>query len=262
MSLRTKAEVIDISKDGNCLIDNLPTQERSAVLDQCERIDLAFGTILCEAGEPFRYAYFPLSGNISMVTAFAGHEPFETEGIGRDGMLGAALILNANCAPQRGIVQTRCLALRIDAQKMRAASQEHPALFRLLQRYLTTIIAEQSQAIGCIRFHDVGKRLARVLLITHDRAQTNHLPLTHQLLADMLGVQRGAVTLAASKLQREGSIRYSRGKIEILDRQKLEGASCECYSESIDHFASLYSPAAPFNSPYVRYRTEPARRPR
>lgn len=241
MSLKTKGDPVDTSKDGNGLLDSLPLRQRSDVLAQCERVDLAFGTILCEAGEPFQYAYFPLTGNISMGSSLVGHESFETEGIGRDGMLGAALVLNVNRAPQRGIVQTRCLALRLSARSMRAALRDYPALFRILQRYLYVVLAELSQTVGCIHFHDVGKRLARGLLLAHDRARTDHLLLTHQLLADMLGVQRGAITLAAIKLQDEDIIRYSRGKISILNRRKLEAASCGCYGASIEHYASIFS---------------------
>lgn len=104
-----------------------------------------------------------------------------------------------------------------------------------------TVLAELSQRTGCIRFHDVGERLARGLLQTHDRIQTDYLPLTHQLLANMLGVQREAVTLAAIKLQRENVIRYSRGKIFILDRARLEAASCQCYGVSIENYRSIFS---------------------
>lgn len=241
MALEGKVEPLDTSPGGNHLIDSLPPRQRKSVLAQCEHVELAFGTVLCEAGEPFEYAYFPLTGNISLVKTLVGHEPFETESIGREGMLGAVLILNINRAPQRGIVQTQCQALRMKAKGMRAALRGNPALCRILERYLYVVLAELSQTTSCIRFHDVGKRLARGLLLAHDRAQTDHLPLTHQLLADMLGVQRGAITIAAIKLQREGIIRYSRGKISILNRERLEATSCGCYGASIENYADILS---------------------
>jgi CRP-like cAMP-binding protein len=129
----------------------------------------------------------------------------------------------------------------MQAKALQAALQSQPALFRILQGYLYVVLAELLQTTGCVRFHAVGKRLARALLLAHDRAQTDQLPLTHQLLADMLGVQREAVTLAAIKLQREGLIRYSRGKISILDRKGLEAASCGCYGASIENNGGLLS---------------------
>lgn len=221
------------------MIDSLPRRQRNSVISQCERVELAFGTVLCETGKPFRYAYFPIFGNISLVETIVGHEPFETDSIGNEGMLGSALVLDINLAPQRGIVQTPCLALRIEANTMRATLQTQPALLHILQRYLYVVLAELSQTAGCLHFHEVGKRLARGLLLAHDRARTNHLPLTHQVLAEMLGVQRGAVTLAAIKLQREGIIRYSRGKISILDRDRLEASSCGCYEANVESYARL-----------------------
>lgn len=239
MSLKGKGGSVDTAKDGNRLLDSLPPRPRKAVLAQCEPVELAFGSVLCEAGKPFKYAYFPITGDISLVDVFGDHEPFETESIGSEGMLGASLILNINRAFQRGIVQTQCQALRIKTKGMRAVLQSHPALGRVMERYLYVVLAELSQNAGCIQFHNVGKRLARGLLLAHDRAQTDDLPLTHQLLADMLGVQRGAVTIAAIKLQREGIIRYRRGRISILDRKRLEASACECYRVSCEHYASM-----------------------
>lgn len=239
MLLKSKGVPVAESQGVNRLIDSLPVRQRSSVLALCEPVDLACGTVLCEAGKPFKHAYFPITGNISRMHTLVGHTPFEIENIGSEGMLGATLILNINCAPHRGVVQIPCLALCIQAKRLRAALQYYPALCAVLQRYLCFSIMERSQTTGCIRFHDVGKRLARGLLLAQDCAPTERLPLTHQLLADMLGVQRGAVTLAAIKLQEEGIIRYSRGKIAILDRQGLELAACGCYRESIKNYASI-----------------------
>lgn len=241
MSLQGKGCPVDTSKDGNRLLDSLPARQRKGVLTQCERVEIAFGAQLCEVGEPFEYAYFPISGCISLVKTMPGHDPLETECIGSEGMLGAVLILDINRAPQRGVVKTPCVALRMDTKRMRTVLQRHPALIRILQRYLYVVFSELSQTAGCIHFHEVGSRLARGLLQAHDRSATDQLPLTHQLLADMLGVQRGAVTIAAIKLQREGIIRYSRGKITILDRKRLEESSCGCYGASVASYASILS---------------------
>lgn len=117
--------------------------------------------------------------------------------------------------------------------------EAYPALFHVLQRYLSVVISELSQTVGCTHFHDVGRRLARGLLLAQDRERTDQLRLTHQVLAEILGVQRGAVTLAANKLQREGIIRYRRGRISILDRTRLEASSCQCYGKSVETYDSI-----------------------
>ncbi len=239
MSMQGRSSILPTTLNGNRLIDSLPSRQREGVLAQCELVEIDFGTVLCEAEKPFEHAYFPITGSISLVKALLGHEPLETESIGSEGMLGAVLILNINRAPQCAIAQTPCVALRMDAKRMQAALKNHPALVRTLQRYLYIVLSELSQTAGCMHFHEVSRRLARGLLLAQDRFQSDQLPLTHQLLAEMLGVQRGAVTLAAIKFQQEGIIRYSRGKISILDRDRLEASSCGCYRASIANYASM-----------------------
>lgn len=230
MSLNMQSEPFVTPLAGNFLIDSLPGKQRMDILEQCELVELELGTVLCEAGEPFEYAYFPVTGTISLVRDLVGREPFETESIGREGMLGTALILDINRAPQRGIVQTPCQALRMEAGEVQAALHSHAAFSRILQRYLYVVVEELSQSTGCIRFHDVGQRLARCLLLAQDRTRTDNLPMTHQTLANMLGVRREGVTEAAVKLKKLGVIRYRRGHIEVLDRPGLEQLSCECYA--------------------------------
>lgn len=241
MSRHREADPADTPQDGNHLIDNLPHRQRIAVLAKCELVELDSGTVLCEARQPITHAYFPVTGTISLVRKLDGHEPFETENIGREGMLGTALILDIDRAPQQAIVQTPCRALRMKAGDMQTALHENAALSRTLQRYLYAAVDDLSQSTGCIRFHDVGQRLARGLLLAQDRTRADRLPMTHQTLADMLGVQRGAVTIAAIKLQREGIIRYSRGKITVIDRERLEKASCGCYRANRQNHTDVLS---------------------
>lgn len=226
---------------GNQLLDYLPTREREGVLANSEPVDLVFGAALCDRGQPFSHVYFPISGSISLLQTVLGHEPFETENIGREGMLGVTLVLGAKQAPQRAVVHAAGLALRIERERIREAMVRYPALQTILQRYLYVVLTELSQSAGCVRFHDVGSRLARALLLAHDRVSADDLPLlTHRLLADRLGVQRGSVTIAAAKLQRRGIIRYSRGRIAILDREGLESAACGCYRASIEHYQAMF----------------------
>ncbi len=240
MSL-TEDNFSDDANHGNLLLNRLPRGQRNAFWNQCESVILAAGQVVCETNEPFDYAYFPTSGNISLVKEASDHKAFETEIIGREGMLGTPLILNVRLSPQRGIVQVQSRALRLKANRMRVALQACPALYPVLQRYLYVVLAELTQATACTRFHDVGRRLVRSLLSAQDRSQTDYLRLTHQMLADKLGVQRGAVTIAGIKLQRQGIICYSRGKIFILNRKKLEDASCECYRINVENYARMFS---------------------
>jgi len=225
----------------NRLLSALPRMERRQVLDRCETVDLTFGTMLCEADEAFREVYFPLNSFISLVATVTDHQPLEMGLIGSEGVLGATLILGVNEAPLKAIVQGPGLALRMSVAQFQKVRRETPALNRSLNRYLYVLMAQLSQTAACTRFHEVDARLARWLLMTHDRAHADHFHLTHQFLADMLGVRRSGITVAAGVLQRRGLIDYARGEIQILDRQGLESASCECYEAVVDDYARVMS---------------------
>lgn len=218
----------------NRLLEGMPREARDKVLDLCEPVNLTFGTVLCEANQPLRYAYFPLTGFISLVVMVKYHPPLEIGLIGNEGMLGATLALDVASAQLRGIVQGSGTALRLTAAQLRRLLRESPALRRTLKHYLFVQLAQQSSSIACSRFHEIKSRLARWLLMTHDRAHADHFHLTHQYLADMLGVQRSAVTIAAGGLQKKKVIRYVRGEITVLNRPGLEAASCECYRAIIE----------------------------
>lgn len=223
----------------NRLIEGLPRRERHQILRRCERAELVVGAILCEPDQPFRHVYFPLTAFISLVASMSGHQSLDTRLIGNEGMLGATLALGVNAAPLRGVVQGSGRALRMTARQFRHELRENPALLRTLKRYLYVSMAQLSQTAGCNRFHEVEARLARWLLMTHDRAHADHFHLTHEVLADMLGVRRSGITVAAGALQRRKLIRYTRGEISIIDRAGLEAASCECYDAVIDDYARL-----------------------
>ncbi|MCK9503876.1 MAG: Crp/Fnr family transcriptional regulator [Porticoccaceae bacterium] len=225
----------------NRLIARLPQKERTRITTQCEAVELVVGDILCEAGEPFKSVYFPVTGIISLVKILVGHEPLETELIGNEGMLGVTLVLGVGSAPQRGLVQGAGTALRMQAPHLLEILKSCPTARRILNRYLYVVMLQLSQTAGCSRFHNLGPRLARCLLMAHDRIHSNHFHLTHQFLANMLGVQRGGVTIAAGILQKKKIIRYSRGEITILNRQGLEAVSCECYQSISDDYRRLFS---------------------
>lgn len=225
----------------NRLIERLPRKERRGLLTGGTLMDLAVGDILCEPDQPYRHAYFPLTGFISLVETVRGHQSLEIGMIGNEGVLGATLVLGIGNAPLCGVVQGAGTALRISVPNLRRKLRDSPGLVRALNRYLYVIMAQLSQTATCTRFHDVEARLVRWLLMTHDRVQTDNFHLTHQLLADMLGVRRSAVTIAAGSLQRKGLVRYARGNITVLSRRGLESASCECYAAAVDDYARLLS---------------------
>jgi CRP-like cAMP-binding protein len=155
-------------------------------------------------------------------------------------MLGATLVLGVNTARLQGIVQGAGTAWRMPAARFRRALRESPALREVTRSYLYVVLTQLSQSTACTRFHEAESRLARWLLMTHDRAHADRLHLTHQYLGDMLGVRRSAITIAAGALQRRKLIRYVRGTIEVVDRKGLEAASCECYRTAIGDYERMF----------------------
>jgi CRP-like cAMP-binding protein len=213
----------------NRLLGELPRKDRRRALERCETVDLVLGATLCEVGEPLRHVYFPERGLISLVTTVVGHKPLELGLIGSEGMLGATALLGVAGAPQRAVVQGAGTALRMSKPHLVLELRNSPHLTRSLGRYLYGWLVQLAQNTACNRFHEVEARLARWLLLSHDRADADHFHLTHEFLAGMLGVRRSAVTIAAGGLRRHGVIQYARGEIRILDRAGLESMSCECY---------------------------------
>ncbi len=225
----------------NLLLASLPTEEAERVFGCCERVDLAFGDILCEPDQPLLHVYFPLTGFVSRVTALAGHPALEMGLVGNEGMLGATLSLGVNGAPMRTVVQGAGLALKMTASQLRRELSCCPCLRQTLNRYLFVLLAQLAQIAACTHFHEIEPRLVCWLLMTHDRAHVDHFHLTHAFLADMLGVRRSGISIAAGALQQRGLIRYSRGEIRILDRQGLEAASCECYAALLQDYSQLFA---------------------
>ncbi|MDB5985215.1 MAG: Crp/Fnr family transcriptional regulator [Nevskia sp.] len=223
MSVATSGLVV------NRLLASLPPQSRQRMLKRCEPVELSLGGVLCEAGEPIRYVYFPVRSYISMTAALENTASLEVRLIGNEGMLGVSLALGINTSPLRALVQGAGSALRMPAASFRSELEHSAVLRRGLGRYIYVMLAQLAQTAACACFHVVEARLARCLLMTQDRAHANHFYVTHALLAQMLGVRRSGITDAAGALQRKKLIRYSRGDITVLDRRGLEKASCECY---------------------------------
>lgn len=225
----------------NHLIEVLSPAAKARMMARLEPVNLVFGSVLCEAEKAMRHVYFPLSSFISLVATVGLHPPLEMGLIGNEGMLGVTLILGVPVAPLQGVVQGPGSALRMSVADLKIELKASPSLVKTLQRYLYVLSAQLAQTSGCTRFHEIDARLSRWLLMTHDRAHADHFHLTHQFLADMLGVQRSAVTIAAGGLQERGLIRYTRGEIRILDRAGLEARACECYAAVVRDYKQIFA---------------------
>ncbi len=225
----------------NHLLAVLPVKDRKQLLKLCQNVDLALGEVLCEPGTLTRHAYFPVNGFISLIATSTpvAHLPLaehhagmdvEVGMVGREGMLGAELVLGVTTAPLQALVQGAGLALRVEQKAFRRQLALSEPLRRHLLRYVYVLMAQQATTANCLRFHQIGPRLARWLLMSQDRAHADHFHLTQEFLAHMLGVRRVGITAAASALQRSGLIAYRRGELQVLDRRGLETAACTCYS--------------------------------
>ena len=213
----------------NRLLTALPRKEREHFLAACKTIDLVSGEVLAESGERIRQVYFPTSGIIYRLTPIKDHTNLEVGLIGDEGMLGVSLILEVNSSPLRSVVLSSGLALCMSAATFRRELELSPALNRLLKRYLYVVKGQLAQTAACSLRHLVEARLARLLVMVQDRAHLDKIHVTHELLAQLLGVRRVGVTKAAASLRNHNLISYSRGDITILDRSGLEAASCSCY---------------------------------
>jgi CRP-like cAMP-binding protein len=223
----------------NHLIELLPRAERQRMLAVCEPFPLELADVLCERGETTRYVYFPIRGFISLVTTIDKHPGLEVGMVGREGMLGAQVALGVAKTPLRALVQGPGSAWRIGAGAFRREFERSPALQRSLNQYLYVLMAQLATSAACLRFHLIGPRLARWLLMSHDRAHSDSFRVTHEFLAYMLGVRRVGITMAASALQHSGLIRYHRGELTVLDRKGLEAAACDCFAADKLSYAEL-----------------------
>jgi CRP-like cAMP-binding protein len=223
----------------NYLIESLPSSSRSRLLAICEPVDLVMGEILGEVGTPTQYVYFPTVGFISLVTATKGRPTLEVGMVGREGMVGTQLVLGVESAPLHAVVQGAGTAWRIGASGFSRELARSSALQRGLNRYVYVTMAQLASSAFCLRFHQIGQRLARWLLMTQDRAYSDSFHITHEFLAYMLGVRRVGITTAASVLQRAGLITYSRGAIQVLNRRGLKASACSCYATDREAYVKV-----------------------
>jgi CRP-like cAMP-binding protein len=224
----------------NQLIERLPRHDRVRLLALCEPVPLALAEVLCEPGETTRHVYFPTRGFVSLITLIEGSPGLEVGMVGREGMLGVQLALGVATVPLHALVQGAGSAWRIGVKPFRAELARSPALQRTLGRYAYVLMSQLARSAACLRFHQIGPRLARWLLMSQDRADADAFHVTHEFLAYMLGVRRVGITAAAGALHQLGLIEYHRGQLTVLDRGGLEKAACGCYEVDRTGYAALF----------------------
>ena len=185
---------------------------------------------LHEPGERIEFGYFLNSGLVSMMVVTSDARSVEVGMVGKEGFVGAPLAFGFPNSSQRALIQIKGSAFRVKAEALRSVLEQAPVFRDRISRAVLLQGLQVAQLAACNRLHEVEQRLARWLLMTHDRANGDRLPITHELLAQMLGSGRPSVTLAAGMLQRAGTIGYTRGQVTVLDRKALERSACECYS--------------------------------
>jgi cAMP-binding proteins - catabolite gene activator and regulatory subunit of cAMP-dependent protein kinases len=220
---------IEQSTVRNRLLSALTPEDFGLLSPHLEAVDLPFKQVLIAPDEPITHVHFPDSGLGSMLALFEGGGSLEVGMIGQDGMVGVPVILGAETVTQECLMQVPGTGWRMAAAALRKATSQSPSLHAALLRYVMAFLAQVSQTAACNGAHRIDERLARWLLMAHDRCHDDRIPLTQEFLSTMLGVRRAGVTVAASTLQRAGIINYVSGDITVLNRPALEVASCECY---------------------------------
>jgi CRP-like cAMP-binding protein len=222
----------------NALLAAMPHQDQERLAPHIELVDLGFKAPLHQPGQPIEHVYFPLNCVVSVVSALEGEGPIEVSTIGPEGMVGLPAFLDVAASPQTTFCQVPGQAARLQVTALHQFFDAGP-LHLLLLRYTQAVMTFLAQNAACNRLHNTDQRCARWLAQTHDRVTADTFPLTQEFLAQMLGVRRATVSLSAAAIQQAGLIRYSRGRITILDRPGLEAAACGCYRVIADEFAKI-----------------------
>ena len=213
----------------NRLLAALPAADWARWQPVLESIDLPLGHVLYEPGGSMPFMVFPASAIVSMLYVMENGASAEIAVVGLEGLVGISIFMGGESTPSRAVVQSAGKGFRLPAQFVKDEFNRSHTVMHLLLRFTQALITQMAQTAVCNRHHSVDKQLCRWLLLSLDRLDGNELVMTQELIANMLGVRREGVTEAALKLQEAGLIRYSRGRITILDRPGLEARTCECY---------------------------------
>lgn len=214
----------------NHLLGALPVEECDRLFPYLALVELPLGMSVYESGDTLRHIYFPTDSIVSLLYVLEDGASAEIAVVGNEGAVGVSLFMGGETTPSRAIVQSAGLAYRLTGARLKEEFNRHGHLLHVLLRYTQSLITQMSQTAVCNRHHSVDQQLCRWLLLSLDRLASNRLTMTQELIANMLGVRREGVTTAAGKLQKQGAIEYSRGRITVTDRPLLERLSCECYA--------------------------------
>lgn len=217
------------SPDQNQLLGSLSQVVKTRLFPHLELIPMPLGKVLYEPGENLRHVYFPTDCIISMLYVMEDGASAEISLVGNDGLVGFAVVMGGESTSSRAIVQSAGSAYRLSEPNLKNEFNRHGEFMTLMLRYMQALITQIAQTAVCNRHHTLDQQLCRWLLLSIDRRPDNHLAMTQEMIANMLGVRREGVTEAAGKLQKLGAIEYTRGKITVLDRAMLEKLTCECY---------------------------------
>lgn len=224
---------------GNRLLAALPEEEFARLQPNLTAVPLALGEVLHESSEPLEHIYFPTTAIISLLYIMENGATAEIGVAGNEGLVGIALFMGGGTTPNRAIVQSAGGVVRLRAQALHDEFGRGGSFQQLLLRYTQALLTQVSQTAVCNRLHSIEQQLCRWLLLSHDRLPSDVLIMTHDLIANMLGVRREGVTRAAKRLQEAGLITYTRGTITINDRAGLEAQVCECYKVVKDEYERL-----------------------
>ena len=214
----------------NLLLRALPQADWQRWQPLLEWVDMPLGKVLCESGREHSHVYFPTTAIVSLHYLLENGSTAEFAVVGDEGVVGVSLFMGGGSTPSRAVVQSAGQGWRLRASVIQEEFERSKAVLHLLLRYTQALITQMAQKAVCNRHHSLEQQLCRFLLLTHDRLPGDDLMLTQELIANMLGVRREGVTEAALKLQRQGVMRYARGRITVLNRHALEKGSCECYA--------------------------------
>lgn len=227
MSGQSRHAMADTS--GNLLLDSLPLAPRRACLEAAEPIEVRAGEELVSQGERTKYAFFPASAVCSLTMGLKTGDKAECASVGAEGMIGIALLPAPPRSHFAAIVQLPGRGYRVPLLAMKSLLHEHQPLRDAVFVYAGFALNVVGRSVACNSYHSIVERLARWLLVLHDRAERDELTLTHDMLSQMLAATRPRVSLAAAKLRALNTINYQRGVVRILDRRRLEQVACECY---------------------------------
>jgi CRP-like cAMP-binding protein len=223
----------------NHLLACLPTEDLNRWKSRLEMVELSRNQILYSAGCATEYVYFPTTALVSLITITREGASAEVAVVGNDGVVGISFLMGCDFAATEAMVQSAGRAFRISARFVKGEIEQSCGVMKVVMLYAQTMLGQMAQTATCNRYHSIDQQFSRRLLQGLDRLPSDELEMTHEMAANLLGVRREGITVAANKLKDEGLIRYSRGRIVVLDRERLEENACECYFASKKQFTRL-----------------------